>query len=602
MKRALLLAAVDPSLGGVLITGERGTAKSTAARGLARLWPRSGRFVTLPLGATEDQVVGSLDVEGTLQEGRLKPRPGLLARADEGVLYIDEVNLLDGHLAVLILDAAASGWVRVEREGLGFTYPTRFVLVGTMNPEEGQISPQLGDRFGLAVSVRAELAAEMRQELVRRRLAFEADPEGFLRAWAPQEEALGQRIIKARARLPEVEVGSAALNLAGRLAAQVRTAGQRGELSLIKAARAWAAWQGQPRVGPDDLRPAAPLALNHRLRPPPCAPSRPQGRPAFSDPPRPPLPRPPEPGAEPLQTPPRPAGQAKESPVWGWERVYPFNEPFALISPDQDKTGGWLRRSGRRLKRQSRDGSGRYLRASAERLGRPVALDATLRAAAPHQNERAKGALSLVVIEADIREKVKVRSHGRLVIFLVDASGSMGAHLRMQEAKTAVLSLLAEAYQKRDRVGLVAFRGSGAEILLPPTNSIELAKRCLEELPTGGKTPLGQGLATAWRMLEQQLRRDPELKPLLVVLSDGKPNVPLKPGADPWTELLELAGRLRRPGLSWLVVDSDWGHYLSFGLCRQLAARLGGRYVKLEQLRSEGLVRLVRERSSKRAK
>jgi len=596
MKLALLLAAIDPSLGGVLILGERGTAKSTAARGLAELWPGRAGLVTLPLGATEDRVVGSLDLEAAVTSGRLVPEKGLLARADGGVLYVDEVNLLDEHLAALILDAAASGFVRLEREGVSLGYPARFVLIGTMNPEEGQVSPQLLDRFGLAVGVRGERAAAGRKELIRRRLAFEADPEGFRRCWARPQRELAERAARGRAGLSQIRISPEALALAAGLAQEAGAAGQRAELSLVKAARALAAWQGRGLAGRADVRVVAELALAHRRRqlveatPPP-------ERPGLREPPLAGEAQGPRTTVEPGREADPPSGRSDSGQAWGLERVHQANSSFRLISQDSTRQGGWLKSSGRRLRRETQNGSGRYVRASMERLGREIALDATLRAAAPNQPRRKRTGLSLAVVSSDIREKVKVKATGRLILFLVDASGSMNSLLRMREAKAAVLSLLEEAYRKRDRVGLVSFRGDSAQVLLPPTNSVELANRSLAELPTGGKTPLAQGLVTAHQIVERELARDPKLEPLIVILSDGKPNVPLQAGADPWEEILALCRRLARPGISHLLVDSDWGHYLSFGLCRQMAESLRASYVKLDQLRSEGLVRLISRRA-----
>ena len=602
MRKALLLTAVDPSLGGVLILGERGTAKSTAARGLANVWPGQGKFVTLPLGATEDRVVGGLDFEKAITSGKVKPEPGLLAKADQGVLYLDEINLLDEHLAALILDAASSGWVFLEREGVSWSYPSEFALIGTMNPEEGQLSPQLLDRFGLAVQVKAEPDPALRQELIRRRLRFEADPRDFAIEWENKERSLALGLKQARDGLDRVKVGPRMRNLAGRLAAEAGAAGQRAELSMIKAARALAALEGAEAIQWEHLREVAGMALLHRRRQmaDPGKQTR-KSRPGKHYPAeQQELEKPPqvsEPEARQERGTPSPVdGEAQ-----GQEKIHGVNSPFALSSVDPGRHGGWLISSGRRLKRETKDGSGRYIRASMERLGREIALDATFRAAAPFQNQRDRSVLNLVIHSSDIREKIKVKTTGRLVVFVVDGSGSMGSLLRMQEAKAAILSLLAEAYQKRDRVGMVSFRGYEAELLLPPTNSVELANRCLEELPTGGKTPLAHGLIKAAQVVMTELRRDPKLNPLIVLLSDGKPNIPFVIGAEPWDEVMGLTSQLRLPGLTWLVVDTDWGHYLSFGMCRQLAEQLNGTYIKLDELRSQGLVKLVNQGFQKRS-
>ncbi|MBU2519302.1 MAG: ATP-binding protein, partial [Proteobacteria bacterium] len=519
LKTALLLLGVDLGLGGVLLQGEKGTAKSTAARALARLLPplevvagcpvgcdpagplcascvaRSGPlpvrqaptpFVELPLGASEDCLAGSLDISAAVRRGELAARLGLLARAHRGVLYIDEVNLLPPHLSHLVLDAAASGMALLEREGLSLSHPARFALVASYNPEEGPLGPQLADRFGLCVRVRGEQEPGLRMEVLRRRLAFESDPQAFAAEWATGEDALRARLARARELLPRVEVGPQARNRAALLAAQAASQGQRGELACIRAARALAAWRDLGSVTPDMVDEAAPLALTHRAR---------EGR--AQEPP--PLPRvlrqetPPEeirpsrsekPGQEMQKSGGQP-GQERGLRILSPGEV----RPVATRLPARESTS--RAQAGRRDSREVSTARGRYIRASSQRLGRGLALDATFRAAAPHQkSRRTLDGPALVVKEPDIREKVRAARRGRLLLFCVDASGSMNAAARMKTTKAAVLGVLTEAYQKRDRVGLVAFGGSGARELLPPTSSVEVARRMLAELPTGGKTPL----------------------------------------------------------------------------------------------------------------
>ena len=603
MKTALLLSAVDPSLGGVLILGHKGTAKSTAARGLARLWPDNGRLVTLPLGATEDKVIGSIDIEVALAQGRARPEPGLLSRADRGVLYIDEVNLLDEHLSALILDAAARGLVQVEREGISFSYPARISLIGTMNPEEGQLSPQLLDRFGLAVEIQSEQDPNLRRQVIRRRLAFEDDPAGFIKEYSAREKGVANMVQRARDQLQKTIVPEAVMLKAGLIAQSAAAAGQRAELSLIKAARALAALNDKPKVSPADVIAVADLALYHRRRQEEevvhqMEQIRSEQQPRPDNVEEKPAPASPERSQAPERSKSQTSGADQAG--GGLEKMFEANKAYRIATNQTSRNGGWLGSSGRRLRRETGDGSGHYVRASMDRLGREIALDATLRAAAPNQNSRGRTDRRVIIKSPDIREKVKVKTTGRLVIFVVDASGSMGSLLRMREAKAAVLSLLAEAYQKRDRVGMISFRGQSAEVILPPTNSVELAQKSLEELPTGGKTPLAHALLTAREVVDREMARDNKLDPLVVLLSDGKPNVPLNPKADSWDELLEMAVRVRRPGLNYLVVDTDWGHYLSFNLCRQLAEGLDGQLIKLDDLRAEGLVKLVQEKAPAR--
>ncbi|MCW8366934.1 AAA family ATPase, partial [Pseudomonas aeruginosa] len=281
LKLALCLAAVDPAIGGVLIEGPRGMAKSTLARGVAELLPE-GEFVTLPLGASEERIVGSLDLDAALGEGRARFSPGVLARADGGVLYVDEVNLLPDHLVDLLLDVAASGVNLVERDGISHRHPARFVLIGTMNPEEGELRPQLLDRFGLDVRLDSQPRPAERAEIIRRRLAFDADPQAFVARWASEQEALRRRCAEARRRLARIPLDDAALDSIARRCFEAAVDGLRADLVWLRAARAHAAWRGGERIEAEDIDAVEHFALSHRRRqqspptsaanPPPAAP------------------------------------------------------------------------------------------------------------------------------------------------------------------------------------------------------------------------------------------------------------------------------------------------------------------------------------------
>ncbi len=621
LKLALILLGVDLGLGGVLMRGEKGTAKSTAARGLAELLPplaggAATPFVELPLGATEDRLAGGLDLGAAIKQGRLAARPGLLARAHQGVLYVDEVNLLPPHLTHLVLDAAVSGIARIEREGLSLSHAARFALVASYNPEEGPLGPQLADRFGLCVRVRGESDPRLRMEVLRRRLAWEADPVGFAEQWRPGQDALRARLVRARDLLPRVELGESERVLVAGLAAEAGSRGQRGELALARAARALAAWRGSEKVTPEMVQEVAPLALGQRRASGPAQgaallprlrqedePSEDTARQARSE----------EHGPA-QETGDRP-GQERSLRVLAPDAV----TPVATRLPARESTS--RSQSGRRAAREVDGERGRYIRASAQRLGRGLALDATFRAAAPHQKaRRAPGGPALVVTEPDIREKVRASRRGRLLLFCVDASGSMNAAARMKTTKAAVLGLLTEAYQKRDRVGLVAFGGTSARELLPPTSSVEVARRMLAELPTGGKTPLAAGLVGIASVLERELAADPKLTPLVVILTDGRPNVPLAAGnqaeydprvagnkgggwGDGWgdggyadREVLNLARRMASSFRArFVVVDTDVGHHHEINLCQALAEYLGAACTSLRRLTAEGVLDLVRQ-------
>jgi magnesium chelatase subunit D len=654
LKLALILNAINPLVGGVLVRGEKGTAKSTAVRAFAALLPplrvvagcpcncdpeevaalcpfcrerllkgeklvamtRPVPVVDLPVSATEDRLVGSLDFEQALRYGRRRFEPGILARANRGIIYVDEVNLLDDHLVDLLLDAAASGVNVVEREGVSFAHPARFILVGTMNPEEGELRPQLLDRFGLCVPVAAVRDPAARAAITRRREAFDSDPIGFLAAFATREEELRQEIIRARALLPEVKVPAAVVRLAADLAAEALCAGHRAEIMLVQAARALAAWEGRDAATPADVERVAELVLYHRRReaPPPAQelkeeprgePPEPEDQPEEQEQPEekeplekerqqpPPAPQEGEGGEEGSERAEKEA-PASPPPAATQETIFAVGEPFPVQRLEYGRDRILRKGSGRRSRTLTPTRAGRYVRATQQRGRGDLAFDATLRAAAPYQQRRAKRDLAIAIEPDDIREKVREKRVGNFLLFVVDASGSMGAQQRMVAAKGAVLSLLLDAYQKRDRVGLIAFKGEQAAVLLPPTNSVELAHRCLEELPTGGRTPLAAGLYKAYEVARAHLFKNPNLSPLLIIVSDGRGNVGLGNGK-PLEEAWWVAALIREePRLKSLVVDVEKEGFLSFGLARRLAAALGARYFRVEDLKAETLVQAVR--------
>jgi magnesium chelatase subunit D len=665
MKRALLLNAVNPRIGGVLIRGEKGTAKSTAVRALANLLPdieviagcpyscdpaaphswcdrcrdlaahtpgplpverRRVPLVELPIGATEDRVVGTLDLERAIKEGERHFEPGLLAAANRGILYIDEVNLLSDHLVDVILDAAAMGTNYVEREGVSVQHPAQFILVGTMNPEEGDLRPQLLDRFALAVEVESLRAPADRAEVVRRRVAFEADPQGFLAAWEAAEAAERARILAARALLPRVRLDERMLGLIAQLCCDFAVDGLRADIVMYKTALTLAAYAGREAVTEAEVREAAELALLHRRRRQPFQEpglDREQLEARIRDyldresPPSSSATERQEPGtasptSSPAGSPADAAGSADTAP----EQVFPPGPPPpapSLAASARPRLTAVTH--GRRSKAVVRPepgapARGAYVRSVPLRDGTlgNLALDATLRAAAPYQlwrRQQQPGGPAVRLARPDLRQKVRETRTGNLILFVVDASGSMAAHDRMRAAKGAVLSLLLDAYRKRDQVGLIAFRGRRAAVLLPPTTSVELAERRLRELPTGGRTPLAHALHLAWQTVERQRLSQPGLLPLLVLVSDGRANVPLavstaSPGTpagcdgDLLAELRWLAALLQRHGTTSIVVDSETGP-ARLGLAREVAAALGARYLALDGLSTERLVRAVRE-------
>ena len=623
LKLALLVNAVSPEIGGVLVRGEKGTAKSTAVRALARLLPRievvagcpyscdpaapnpecpAGphhpgvptetrpvRLVELPVGASTDRLTGTLDIEKALSEGRKAFEPGLLTAAHRGILYVDEVNLLSDHLVDLLLDVAAMGMNHVEREGVSVRHPSHFILVGTMNPEEGELRPQLLDRFGITVEVSGNPEPADRVEVVRRRLHYEADPEGFSGVWSAADEELATSVESARLRLPEVGLDEDILFRISTLCAELGVDGLRGDLVTAKTARSLAAWDARDRVVLEDVRRAALLALSHRRRRGPF--EQPGIDPeelenALSEDPDPPD----GPGGA---TTPAATGEDRGAPdlepsevrTGAGERSHAAADPFSPMRLEASEKG-----KGGPLGRRSRvSGETGHPVADRENGGRPrdMALAATVRAAAPHQRARGREGSGLVVRPTDLRENVREGREGNLILFLVDASGSMAARKRMSAVKGAVLSLLNDAYQRRDKAALISFRKEEARILIPPTSSVELAAPRLEELPTGGRTPLAAGLEKATEVLKREKLRDRERRPLLVLLTDGRATA----GPDP----LPAAARLRSLRATSFVVDTEEG-YVRLGMAGELAGAMGARCLRLEELRAESLVELVERR------
>ena len=588
---ALLLCAVSPQIGGVLIRGEKGTAKSTAVRALAAVLTGAdpgARLVEVPSGATEDRVIGSLALQKVLRDGEHAFSPGLLARAHGGVLYVDEVNLLPDHLVDVLLDAAAMGRVHIERDGVSHSHEARFVLVGTMNPEEGELRPQLLDRFGLAVDVQASRDVEVRSAVIRARLAYEADPVGFAQRYAEQDAELSQRIAAARQRLAEVVLPDGELHRIAALCAAFDVDGMRADLVVARTAVAHAAWRGAASVAAEDIRAAAELALPHRRRrdsfdDPGIDPEQLDEalRQAGSGPDDEPEPDPPGGGGQ-------PADDAAESPG---RQQNPSSSPRQSAPPAatfRTRTltvpGVGEGASGRRS--AARNAGGAVVRPSPSlEQGHGVHLFGTLLGAA----ERHTGGGPLRPEAGDIRRAIRVGREGNLVIFVVDASGSMAARDRMAAVGGAALSLLRDAYQRRDKVAVITFRGDGARVVLPPTTSAHTAARRLTRFDTGGLSPLAEGLLAARDVVIRDRARDRTRRPLIVVLTDGRATG----GPDPLRRSHIAAARLTAEGAAAVVVDCETS-YVRLGLAADLAVHLHAPVLRLEQLRADVLAHAVR--------
>jgi magnesium chelatase subunit D len=599
LRLALLLCAVRPEIGGVLIRGEKGTAKSTAVRGLADLLATIGdaRLVELPIGATEDRVIGSLDLQKILRDGEHAFSPGLLARAHGGVLYVDEVNLLHDHLVDMMLDAAAMGRVHIERDGVSHTHDARFVLIGTMNPEEGELRPQLLDRFGLTVDVRASRDVEVRTEVIRARMDYEADPVAFATRYTEDEAATARRIAEARARIADVVLGDNELRQIAALCAAFDVDGMRADLVVARTAVAHAAWarvsDENIRVETGDIRVAAELALPHRRRRDPfdepgLDPEALEQALSHSAGPE-PEPDPPggggaDPPASETPAPQGDSGTGQSGTATAPPPVRPSAAPAPVFRTRALRVPGVGEGApGRRSRARNR--SGAVVGISPDDAGDGLHLFGTLLSAAGRST--AGGALRPV--PDDVRRAIREGREGNLVVFVVDASGSMAARDRMSAVSGAALSLLRDAYQRRDQVAVITFRGADASLLLPPTSSAHIAGRRLARFDTGGKTPLAAGLLAARDLVARQKVRDRSRRSLVVVLTDGRATG----GPDPLGRVRLAAARLTAEGATAVVVDCETS-YIKLGLAGELAGWLGSPVLRLEQLRADHLSHAVR--------
>ncbi len=620
MKKALLLNAINPRIGGVLIKGEKGTAKSTIVRALANLLPeievvedcvfgcnphdknemcssclekkgnlktklRRMKVIDLPVGATEDRVVGTLDIEHAIKKGEKKFEPGLLAQAHRNILYVDEVNLLEDHIVDVLLDVAAMGINIIEREGVSYAHPSSFILVGTMNPEEGELRPQLLDRFGLCVQIEGIKDIDARMEIVKRRLEYESDPESFFKQWSKEEEKLRENIIIAKQLLSKVNIDEEMLKLIAKICIDMQVDGHRADITMMKTAITLAAFHKRTEVEEEDVKEAAELVLPHRMRRKPFSEQKIE--------------------KEKIENTIKKHKQEKHTTAQesnsnsntsnsksdaSTETIFEIGEPFKINNILNDKRNDFMKRKGSGKRSRTISEKGRYVKSKLpEGKVKDLAFDATLRAAAPYQIHR-DGEFAIKIKSIDLREKIREKKIGNTLLFVVDASGSMGAQARMSAVKSAILSLLIDAYQKRDKVGMVAFKGNSAEVLLPPTSSVELAKKYLQTLPTGGKTPLAMGLLKSYEILTQEIKRNKNTLPYLILISDGRANVSMGI-KNPLEEAKEIASQIKATGIKSLVIDVEQG--ISLGCVEAIAHELGSNYIRLEELNDKKIVESV---------
>ena len=617
-KTAILIVLVNPRAGGLLISGPRGIGKSTLMRSTQELIERPWRDI--PVSVTEDRLFGTIDTEKAIYSGQKKLYPGIINEADQGVLYLDDANLLREDLLDSILNIAEVGAYQLERDGLSLRCDTSFTVIAAINPESGMLSGACLDQFGLFVNVDNIHDENTRVEILKRTISFEKDCASFCKLWKLENEKIKKAIHSAMSLLPKVVVSSAMIQLASVYALKAHVSGHRADIYLIEAARALAALAERRYVLPKDLEKAAEYVLPHRMRKN-WEEELPQSD-ELEDPDK----NNTEKDQESENNDPGDDGEdpsgnhiieaagngsdndesSSDMPEFPQgaddEKVDPADS-HVILPPlwiQNEKKRFSPKGSGKRNMTRSDERQGRYVKAGIPKgETHDIAIDATLRAAAPHQKGRRSNGCAVVIRHEDIRRKEREKRTGNIFLFLVDASGSMGARERMKAVKGVVFKMLADAYQKRDRVGMIAFRRDRAEVLLPITRSIEFAQKKLAALPTGGKTPLAQGLIKAEDMLDRLYKQDPLQDPVLILITDGRATNSLNKNTDPVRDALSEAERIGHRHMLAAVIDTE-SSFIKLGLAKELAQKMGASYFHVDKISEDRLLCIGRQTAYER--
>ncbi len=603
IKKALLLNIINEKIGGVLINGEKGTAKSTLVRGLEKILTDK-KVINLPLNTTEDNLVGSIDIERTLKTGKKFFQEGILKKCHNNILYIDEINLLGESIISTILEVVSREKNYIEREGISFSHDCKFILIGTMNPEEGDLRVGLLDKFGLYVNAVGSKDILERVNIIKKRLEFEKNPIVFSEKYFEDEELLKEKIFSAKEKLKKIKVSEQIMNIAVKFIEEANCLGNRAEIILIETAKAIAAFDKRTYLNIDDLKEAATFVLPHRVNlKNETLPNEANNKHndnidnnqinnAMNN---------------------HENGQGSENSSQNKsiqenknedndnssenysEEEFDIGEIYKVKNIFLDNTKDKFKRkgTGKRCKTKSSSLQGRYIKSSIPRGKiKDFALDASIRAAASYQFKKTDNSLVINIKKEHIRVKQREKRTGVSILFAVDSSGSMGVKKRMEAVKGAVMSLLKNAYEKRDKVGILSFRRDRAEELLPFTRSIDLAQKKLEKLSTGGKTPLSEGLLKAYNIIKTEMKRNKEAIPVLILLSDGKANFSFS-GKEPVVESLEIAEKIKKAKIKCIVIDTEEG-FIKLEMARTLSEAMGANYYKLDDIRSEDLIQLVK--------